>query len=114
MYKSVSEQGTPASHSITAGEAGLSERGREKISQEILVHSPPQNLALLRKLRQQSKSSATLRFSPGFSDCFLVVFTAACLLMSSALPCLFATTQRGVQTVSWLCLFIGSASLPSC
>lgn len=72
-YKSVSEQGTPASHSITAGEAGLSERGREKISQEILVHSPPQNLALFRKPRQQSKSSATLRFSLGFSDGFSVV-----------------------------------------
>lgn len=103
----MSEQGTPASHSITAGEAGHSERGREKISQEILVHSPPQNLALLRKLRQQSKSSATLRFSLGFSDCFSAVLYSCllCLLLSPVYlpPSACSWDSQLALFVHWFC-----------
>lgn len=76
-YKSVSEQGTPGSHSVTAGEAGLSARQRKDLIGNPSP-SPRQNLALLRKRREQSESSAALPFPRGFSD-WLSVVLHACL-----------------------------------
>lgn len=114
-YKSVSEQGTPGSHSVTAGEAGLSARQRKDLIGNPSP-SPRQNLALLRKRREQSESSAALPFPRGFSD-WLSVVLHACLRASLRLVLsrvyLPPPSKRLGQSAGCVCSLVLLPSLPA-
>lgn len=116
-YKSVSEQGHTRFSQCHHLRKQDSQRGREKDLAGNPSPSPRQSLALLQETEEAVTSSAALSTFPRELSDWLSRCASrlpACVLTSGALPCLLAPPSKALGTVSRLCLFTGSAPLPSC